>query len=532
MAWHFVRLRIRVFLNSLLRGAGAQRALALVGLGLGLLLGIVGATLFIGNRGGEHVGDAALLFVGLFALGWLVLPLLLFSSDNTVDPLRFSLLPLHPRQLVRGQLVAGMISGVGVFGVLTLGSAAYAISSSTATLLLGLLAAVLTILLCMVASRTLTTTVGGALRSRRGRDVALLGAALLAASIYPVQIALQTYVTRTGVEGVATLGSVVAWTPFGWPVAAVLDAGEGDWGLATLRMGGAAVVLALLFLGWSRAVARTLEAPEYAGGGSSSGTGDLAPAWARRLLPKGPTGAVAAKELRYWWRDPRRRAAALTAVLVGAGVMVFPAVTPGGSIGRQIAFVGLGPAIFATMNNANQFGLDGTSIWTDLSVPQSSRHHVRGRQLAVALLAIPVLVVVTIIGTLVAGAPVSYAAAAIGLCLAALGCGLAVTSVIAVVAPYGVPENPSNPFAGSTGGGFATWIYQVAGLIGQVVLLAPVGAAVLWGTLGDQPLALWLVFLLGPLWGYGASRLGVIVGASQLDHRGPELLSSVTPRGV
>jgi len=532
VAWLFVRLRIRVFLNGLTRGSSAQRALGLVGLGFGLILGVLGAVLFVVNRGGTHVGDAALLFVGLFALGWLVLPLLLFSADNTVDPLRFSLLPLHPRQLVRGQLVAGMISGVGVFGVLTLGAAGYAVSDTPATALLGVLAAVLTMLLCMVASRALTTTIGGALRSRRGRDVALLGAALLAASVYPVQIAVQSYVNETGVEGVTTLARVVGWTPFGWPLAAGLDAAAGAWGVAALRLGGSALVIMLLLVAWSRAVAHTLEASEYAGGGRSAGTGDLVPAWSRRLLPHGPAGAVAAKELRYWWRDPRRRAAALTAVLVGVGVMIFPAITPGGSIGNQLAFAGLGPAIFATMNSANQFGLDGTAIWVDVAVPESSRHHVRGRQVAVAVLVIPVVTIITVLGSLVVAVPVTYAVGALGLCLAALGCGLAVTSVVAVVAPYAVPENPSNPFAGSTGGGFGTWVYQVVGLLGQIVLLSPIAVLVLWGVFADEPLALWLAFVAGPVWGYVAARLGVVLGARQLDRRGPELLSTVTPRGI
>jgi ABC-2 type transport system permease protein len=493
---------------------------------------VLGAVLFASSRGGEHIDDAALLYVGLFGLGWLVLPVLLFSSDNTIDPLRFSLLPLRPRQLVQGQLVAGLISGVGLFGVLTLGAAGYAVSDSPSTIVLGAIAALLTLLLCMIASRALTTSIGGALRSRRGRDVALLGAALLGASLYPIQIAVQSFVSETGVAGVETLGRVVAWTPFGWPFAAVVDATNGSWGPAALRLVATVAVTAALLVIWSRAVAHTLEAPEHAGGAGATGTGDLAPSWIRRLLPRGPAGAVAAKELRYWWRDPRRRAAALTALLVGVGVTVFPAVSSGAGIGRPLAFAGIGPALFATMNSANQFGLDGTAIWTDLAVPGSSRHQVRGRQFAVASMVIPAVTLITVAGALISGAPASYAAAALGLCLAALGCGLAMTSAIAVLAPYPIPANPSNPFAGSTGGGFTTWLYQVTGLLAQVVMLAPVAALVIWGIVGDQPVALWLALLVGPAWGYGAARLGGMLGAGQLDRRGPELLSAVTPRGV
>ena len=243
----------------------------------------------------------------------------------------------------------------------------------------------------MVSSRALTTTIGGALRSRRGRDVALLTAALLAASVYPIQLAVQSFVAETGIEGVTTLGRIVAWTPFGWPLAAVLDAGEGRWATAGLRLAGAVLLIVAVLAAWSRAVVRTLESPALSGSTASTGAGDLAPRWARRFLPTGRTGAVAAKELRYWWRDPRRRAAALTALLIGVGCTIAPAISSGEGIGRRLAFAGIGPAVFATMNSANQFGLDGTAVWIDVAVPNVAGHQVRGRQLAVTLLVVPIV---------------------------------------------------------------------------------------------------------------------------------------------
>ena len=105
-------------------------------------------------------------------------------------------------------------------------------------------------------------------------------------------------------------------------------------------------------------------------------------------------------------------------------------------------------------------------------------------------------------------------------------------SAISVVAPYALPEKPSNPFAGSTGGGLTTWVYQILALVGEVVLLLPVVALVIWGIVNDQPTALWLALVVGTLWGYGAARIGATLGARQLDRRGPELLQSVTPRGI
>ena len=50
-------------------------------------------------------------------LGWLLLPLVFFGVDETLDPARFALLPLRRRTLVTGMLAAAL---VGVPAVATL----------------------------------------------------------------------------------------------------------------------------------------------------------------------------------------------------------------------------------------------------------------------------------------------------------------------------------------------------------------------------------------------------------------------------
>lgn len=530
MARHFLRLRLRVFVNGLTRGTGSQQLLGILGLALAVLVGLGVAVGFVAARGSTGVDNAALIFVGLFAVGWLILPVLLFGSDNTVDPMRFSLLPLSPQQLVRGQVVAGLVGGPTIFAVLTLGAVAYALADSAATGAIAVVAVVLTLLMCQVGSRAFTTSIGGALRSRRGRDFALLAAALLAASIYPIQLTLQSYLTETGAAGVGRIADLVAWLPFGWPFAAVLEARAGEWQLVAVRLGASAAVIAVLGWVWGRAVTRTLEGPEAAGPASRAVSGDLAPGWARPLLPRGALGAVAAKELRYWWRDPRRRAAALTALFVGVGVVAATTLNDSG-LGRQLAFSGVAVAFFATMNCANQFGLDGTAIWSTIAAPDSAAADVRGRQLAVALLAGPACVFITVGGTILGGAPISWGAAALGLCAAALGAGLAATTVLAVSAPYSVPENPTNPFATGGAGGCSTAAYQLVGFLAQLLIVAPVVALVIWGVVGDRPSLQWAVLAVGPLWGFVAATSGARIAIRMLERRGPDVLLAVTPRG-
>ena len=54
---------------------------------------------------------------GVLVLGWLLLPLVFFGVDETLDPARFALLPLSRRTLVTGLFAAALIS-VPVFAVL------------------------------------------------------------------------------------------------------------------------------------------------------------------------------------------------------------------------------------------------------------------------------------------------------------------------------------------------------------------------------------------------------------------------------
>ena len=54
---------------------------------------------------------------GVLVLGWLLLPLVFFGVDETLDPARFALLPLPRRTLVTGLFAAALIS-VPVFAVL------------------------------------------------------------------------------------------------------------------------------------------------------------------------------------------------------------------------------------------------------------------------------------------------------------------------------------------------------------------------------------------------------------------------------
>ena len=121
-------------------------------------------------------------------------------------------------------------------------------------------------------------------------------------------------------------------------------------------------------------------------------------------LPLTPVGAIVAKELRYTWRDPRRRAAILG--------LLWPALFPllqlfqGTSRGARMCFIAVIP-IGVLTGNSNHFCFDGDRLWTDIAAAVSLRTELVARTLARLIMVIPMgLVVLGIVAAYVATAEV------------------------------------------------------------------------------------------------------------------------------
>ena len=112
-ARHFVRLKLRVIGNGL-RGQTWRIALFVARRAVRAVVRRPPASSCFaaarprrqpdGRRAGRRRSAAALL-----VLGWLLLPLVFFGVDETLDPARFALLPLPRRTLVTGLFAAALI---------------------------------------------------------------------------------------------------------------------------------------------------------------------------------------------------------------------------------------------------------------------------------------------------------------------------------------------------------------------------------------------------------------------------------------
>ncbi|MFC0100622.1 ABC transporter permease [Micromonospora marina] len=545
-AWHFVRLKLRVLGNNF-RGQTWRVALFVLGVLFGLWFAAVGFFLLaVPGLAGEsrYALMIAAFGGGLLTLGWLLLPLVFFGVDETLDPARFALLPLSRRTLVTGLLAAALVSVPALATAIT--AAGLVVTAGVlggwAAALVGALGVVLGLLVCLAGARALTSAFAAMLRSRRVRDLAAVLLAVLAALLGPLQLLVLAAVRQTDWDRLDGVARVVGWTPFGAPWTAGVDVAEGRAGAAVVKLLIAVATLGVLLFWWSRSLESAMvgtassgpaRTPRGVAGGAVAQLFPRAVGWARRDR----FGALVARECRYWWRDARRRANLITVAVVGVFVPVmvnlggFSFSTEGGAafggadsspalVSLSMIFVGA----LAAVTLANQFGFDGSSYAANLIAGVPGRVELRARMAAFSIYVVPMLLVIAVALAVVLGRP-EWLGVMGGALFAAYGCGLAINALVSVLGAYSLPES-SNPFALNSGAGFTKGLLTLVSMVGSAVVAVPfvVGAALL----GD--VWLWLALPVGLAYGGGAALLGAYMAGDTLDHRQPELLADVTPR--
>ena len=361
----FVRLKLRLLRRGVSRSGLVGIVLfvlmwllsAAVGLGAGL-----GAGALIGASA-DPVLMTSLVFTFVFVL-WLVIPLFTGSLDETLDPRRFALFPLPGATLATGLTAAALIGPGALTTALTLGGAARALDAAGIEVAVVVVAAAVSLVASVVWARVIATTFATVLSSRRGRE---LGGVL--AAILGLAVALGAQQMENMFSGFAdwespALRTILSWLPPGalGRAAATVAAGQPE-GVLWLVYGALWVVVGLW--AWWKGLAHLLTTPESTHVERVHVTGailTLPPRIVARLLPGGPVGGVAAKELRYLVRDGRIRQQLLGAVTVVV-VLLFGSASEifasgyGGYLGAVVAMSAM--ITLAT----NQFGPDGRTLW-------------------------------------------------------------------------------------------------------------------------------------------------------------------------
>ncbi|MEU7832169.1 MULTISPECIES: hypothetical protein [unclassified Nonomuraea] len=510
----FAQLKLRLLAGNL-RG-DIQRKLGFIfTLIMSVFVSVIGFLLMSLLRLAPHDVAASIVVVvfSIMLIGWMVVPLLAFGLDDTLDPARLSLFPLPTHRLAVGMFTA---SATGVWPLATLiitAGALAGLATGVGGVLLGIVAVLLQFALCLVASRLVTTALSSALRTRRGRDL------LAVAAIFVVLLAqLPNLLLNSNIGDPAGMlrqvAALLRWTPSGMAAHAMADGGL--TGLAELVV----VALVVVVVGWLwiKALSRALVTPDSSTRAASVRRGS---GLVDRFVPSGPLAAVVTKELKYIMREPRYRVGWFSSVLV-AIVLGF-SVTRSGDAGASTPILLTASAgMMIALQSANSFGIDGRSLWMNAVTIGSERGlstDLAGRHLAGALVATPLLTLIAVAAGLFAGHPEGIVPAVL-IGLGALGTGFGVGSVTSVVIPYTMPER-MNAFSGAAPGqGGQAFVSGVGALLGISLLSVPFVVPLLFGLL-------W-VSVLAPFYGLLAEVLGRRLGAKIGFPRLPELLAAVS----
>jgi len=462
---------------------------------------------------------------------WLLGPIITAASDGTLPPEQLAPFPLTGRQLMPGLTLATVVGFGGLCTALVLLGAFAGLAPFGALAVVTVLALVAQLLTCAVFSRLLATLVSGAVRRRRGRDLALVIGPLLG---LVVNIALQVLLRETFDPNDPQNADFETWRavrpflvtlPSGTPAIAAGLAREGNAAGAVSALVVAWAVVALGLKLWHIALERSLTT---AGGGSAERRRKpraLFP-WFVRFLPRSRVGAVAARELRLTWRDPRQRAAFFGSIF--APVLLIFSIRTLSSVDPGIVLLGIAPGMFIAIGSANLWGYDGRAAWTDAVASGDRGDDVIGKVVARAILA-AVMSAAGIAGLAVRVGSAARVGEAVALAASAFGLVTGVAVVLAVRSPYPMPDSRTNVFSsGTTGQGFGQAGIALGLLFGSTLVIAPVGAALAYV---DSSTGRAFVSIGALVAGFAVLGAGVRSASEYLRSHGPEVLENLVPDG-
>ncbi|MEU4200931.1 transporter [Streptomyces sp. NPDC045470] len=523
----FVRLKLSLLRNGLRQSSG--RTVAYVASLVMSLLCAAGVLLgLIALRGVDHAGALGVLLAAVLTLGWAAMPLFFPSGDETLDPTRLVMLPLRPRPLIVSLLITSLV-GIGpVFTLAVAVGSAIMLAHTAGAAVVGVLAVVLVVLVCVALARAVATANVRLLTSRRGRDLAVLSGLFVAIGAQGVNVGTQKlFGSGAGLSALEPVSDILRWVPPASAVDAVQAASEGSYGRAVLGLALAAVALGLLLWWWQRTLTTLMTSPDSstlqavekdsARKQRSSGGG------LQRLLPESRTGTVVLRMMRYAWRDPKSKMSWAMAFAVGLLVPFISAIQGGGSIYTAFS----APALLG-MQMYNQFGQDTSAFWmvaSTISTPRDAYLELRARGLGLALVGVP-FVTLVVIGAAAFLGPWSAFFDVYGLSLALLGALVATGAMASAVFPYSIPAESNKNVA--PGQGAIAWFSLFGGMLVSAVLAAPMIGLLIWLHVAGLHSLLWLLLPVGAAYGVGIALLGMRVAAPLVARRLPEILGAVS----
>lgn len=514
-----VRLKLRLLGNALRSSVGARVAFIFST----IVAALVAAGAFVGLaalRGNAASVDLTTVVFTLFAFGWVIVPLLIFGVDATLDPATLALYPLRTWPLALGLLAASATGAWPLANVLGLAGVLAGLAHGPLGLLAGLVAVIMEVLFSITLSRFVTTGLARLLRSRRGRDLAAL-------LIIPIFAGYETFtqlVPKLAASGELTasrfsgVDSWLRWLPPGLAAHAIQDASGGHLAAAAGRLAVLAACTAGLAAWWIRLLGRALVTADTSTQ-SASVHGQALP-FARHGL----RGTVAARFWVYQRREPYMFIYWGLTVVIMAAVSISTIRTASYLTGLMTSAVFV--CGFMAFFHANAIGTTGPGFGIEaLALPgrRELRAYFSGQNVALALIALPVFAVVSFAQAAVAGHPLA-AFLALAADLAGIGAGLGLANIWSVILAFPAEKRPGLPFPRAADGYNGQAVGSALGSLATVAaLITPVIIAVVATEGSAAALRLPALVAAGAAYGAFLCWAGVQIAAVSATARLPEL---------
>ena len=494
MVAHFLRLKLRLLGNALRRSP-----MQVVGIVLALLYGLgaaviaVSALVALRFADADIAGPIATIIGSVLMLGFLLVPLA-FGVDDTLDPRRFETFGIRTSRLAGGLALAALIGVPSLVIIVIAIAQATTWSRGALPELLAAVGAVVIVASCVLGARVTTSIAAFVLSSRRAREATGFITIVVIVLLAPLVVFLASLDWAKDGEGVlSNIARVAGWTPLGAAWAAPADAAVGSNGTALAKAAIGIAFAVILWFAWRALVAKMLVTPEREPQARhESGLG-----WFRRM-PDTPAGAIAARSISYWFRDPRYRISLVMVPIVPV-LLILPLYTAG-VWWQNLALIPVPVmCLFLTWSIHNDIAYDHNAIWLHVASNTSGWADRFGRTVPALILGIPLILI---------GSPICVALfgdwtvlpSLLGVSFCVLFIGLGLSSVTSALFPYPAVRPGDGPFMQPQSSGTVAALAQSLSFFAIILISLPVVAFA------------WLGFLFGVGWHFGAFFLGLAIG--------------------
>jgi ABC-2 type transport system permease protein len=520
MVAHLMRLKLAITVNGWKKST-FQLVMSIIGMAyMAFVLVMLGVGAFQMPLLDVELRGTVLTLIGAVAvLAWIVIPVFFTGVDLTLDPSNFGTFGIPSRQLVAGLALAGLVTLPGAATFLGYLLSTLAWRDSAAAILVAIPTAILGALFCICISYAVTGLLAAYTGQRRIREILSLVAVipLMLAGVIISGVADSVEAVLDQLPGWA---AAIAWTPLGSFTAAPWAVAEGRY-LEAVGQGLLCLVwLAAALWLWQTAVNRSytqVRGSGPAGKRSRQGLGLLG------VLPATPAGAIAARSIIYWLKDPR-----YSASLVVLPLMLVLFWFLGFQTGDYAMILLMGPltGFMLGYSISADISYDGTAFALHVTAGVSGRDDRVGRIGSLLLWGAPVTVAFTVAAVWMSG-QWHLLPGLFGLGVGALLTGAGVSALVSARFIYPVPPPGSSPFATPEGGTMRIMVVSLGAMLVVGALVLPELALYIVALVTGNMLFQWLTLVVGLGLGSFLLWLGIRLGAAWFDRSQAETYQSV-----